>query len=125
MLGIVHEDEAMAGRGLRTGDAGHGNGAVPEEAAAELFGKIAQGLLHGSLLSLSEAGVYNAEMMEGGAARRGPKTGVSPRTMRYRESDLPDTKPCVFGSFNITAARRAGASSSGGVPRATGPGNGG
>jgi hypothetical protein len=29
--------------------------------AAELRGKIAQGLLHGCLLSLSWAGVYNTE----------------------------------------------------------------
>jgi hypothetical protein len=38
MVGVLHEDEAIAGSGLQAGDAGHGDGAVSEEAAAELFG---------------------------------------------------------------------------------------
>src|SRR5271157_5018055 len=61
MLGVLYEDEAMAGGGLQAGDAGHGDGVVSEETAAELLGEIAQGLLHGCLLSLSEGDEYNAE----------------------------------------------------------------
>jgi len=60
MPGVLHEDEAGAAGGLQAGDAGHGDGAVTEETATELFGEIAQGLLHGCLLSLYEADVYNA-----------------------------------------------------------------
>src|SRR5450755_850195 len=63
MPGVVHEDEAFAGGGLQTGDAGHGDGAVSEETAAEFFGKIAQGLFHGCLLSLSGASVYNGDLL--------------------------------------------------------------
>ncbi len=38
-----------------------GDGTVAEKMAAELSGEIAQGLLHGCLLSLSGAYVYNGE----------------------------------------------------------------
>src|ERR1700687_4506760 len=109
MLGVIYEDEAMAGGGLQAGDAGHGDGAVSEETAAELLGEIAQGLLHGCLLSLSGAGVYNA----------GVGTGLCP--VQAGQSPASTQR----GRISTAAAAPAGESSSGGAPRATGRDSGG
>src|SRR5271157_738747 len=61
MLSFLDEDHAVVLGGLQTGDAAYTDGPVSAETAAEFLGEIAQGLLHGCLLSLSGAGVHNAD----------------------------------------------------------------
>src|SRR5712692_2805305 len=68
MLGVLHEDEAAAAGGLQAGDAGHGDGTVSEETAAEIIGEIAQASIHGCLLSLYEARVTTPSSLPHAAA---------------------------------------------------------
>src|SRR6266478_5005484 len=114
MLGVLHEDEAAAGGGLQAGEAGHGDGAVSEETAAELFGEIAQGLLHGCLLSLYEARVYNAEDAGGCSPFA---IGSSCRAALGLDGR---GRPSPHKKLNTTVAALLGVSSSDGGPTATG-----
>src|SRR3984957_17404017 len=63
ILRVFYEDHAVAGGGGRNGGGRYGDGAVSDNVAAEFLGQIVQGLLHGCLLSLYGAGVYNAGMI--------------------------------------------------------------
>ena len=61
MIGVLDENEAIALCGLQAGDAGHRDGAISKEMAVQFLGEIAEGSLHGCLLSLYGADVYNAD----------------------------------------------------------------
>src|ERR1700739_2817719 len=64
---VFDKHDAFGMGRLQAGDAGNLDRAVSEDAAAEFLGEIAQGLLHGCLLSLSGVREHNASAVRASA----------------------------------------------------------